>query len=92
MIDGVELSKSSVVLTAYLVIVLLSCSVLAEDQAAITSNDRVNHANNDFWQSFISQAKVQGLPTQFLLAMDPDARHVPVGSGLGASGSERDGC
>ena len=71
MIDGVELSKSSVVLTAYLIIVLLSCSVLAEDQAAITSNDPVNHANNDFWQSFISQAKVQGLPTQFLLAMDP---------------------
>ena len=72
MIDGVKSSKKPVVLTGYLIISLLACSVLAEDRAAITPNNRGNHANNDFWQSLIGQAKVAGLPTQFLMAMDPN--------------------
>jgi hypothetical protein len=71
MIDGVKSSKNPVVLTGYLIISLLAYSVLAEDRAAITPSDQANHVNNDFWQSLITQAKAAGLPTRFLMAMDP---------------------
>jgi hypothetical protein len=72
MIDGVKSSKKTVILTCYLIMSLLVCSVFAEDRAAITPNDHANHVNNDFWQSLIRQAKAAGLPIQFLLTMDPD--------------------
>lgn len=72
MIDGAKSSKNPVILTCYLIMALLTCSVLAEDRAPITPNDHANHVNNDFWQSLITQAKAAGLPTQFLRAMDPD--------------------
>jgi hypothetical protein len=71
MIDGGKSSKTRVVLTGYLIISLLASSVLAEDRAAITPNDQVNHVSNNFWQSLITQAKAEGLPTQFLRDMDP---------------------
>ena len=71
MIDGGKSSKKQVVLTGCLINCLLAGSVLAEDPASYRPNDPVNHVNNDFWQSLITQAKVAGLPTQFLLAMDP---------------------
>lgn len=72
MIDGVERSLSSVVLTGCLIISLSASSVSAADRWAFTVNDPVNNLSHDFWDPFISQAKVAGLPTQFLVAMDPE--------------------
>jgi hypothetical protein len=71
MIDGVKSSKIPVVLTCCMIVSLLACSVFAEDRAAFRPKDPVNPVNGDFWQSLITQAKAAGLPTQFLLAMDP---------------------
>jgi hypothetical protein len=71
MIAGVRSSKKPIVLTGYLIMSLLACSVLADDRAVITPNGHVNRASNDFWQSLVTQAKAAGLPTQFLMAMDP---------------------
>lgn len=71
MIDGGKRSKKSVLLACYLIISFWACAVFAKDRAAITPNDHVNHVNKDFWQSLVTQAKAAGLPTQFLLAMDP---------------------
>ncbi|WP_447984222.1 hypothetical protein [Nitrospira sp. Nam74] len=71
MIDGGKADKKHIVLAGWLVISLLAGPVLAEDRSATGLKDPVNHVNDDSWQSLIRQAKVAGLPTQFLVAMDP---------------------
>jgi hypothetical protein len=71
MIDGGKATKKHIVLAGWLVISLLAGPVLAEDRSATGLNDPVNHVKDDFWQSLIMQAKLAGLPTQFLVAMDP---------------------
>lgn len=50
----------------------LAFSGFAENRASITANDPShNDPSKDFWPSLIAQAKAAGLPTRFLLAMDP---------------------
>jgi hypothetical protein len=72
MINGVRWRKQSVLLTCSLVAVFSACSGFAEDRASITPSDSShNDPGKDFWPSLIAQAKAAGLPTRFLLAMDP---------------------
>jgi hypothetical protein len=64
--------KKSVLLACSLITVFLAFSGFAEDRASITPNDPShNDHSKDFWPSLIAQAKAAGLPTRFLLAMDP---------------------
>lgn len=71
MIGGVKFGKKPVVLAVCLIISFWSSSLLAGKQEGIIPNDRVDRPNDDFWQSLVTQAKAEGLPAQFLLAMDP---------------------
>ncbi len=72
MIDGARWRKKSVLLACSLVTVFLAFSGFAEDRASITANDPShNDHSKDFWPSLIAQANAAGLPTRFLLAMDP---------------------
>jgi hypothetical protein len=64
--------KKSVLLACSLITVFLAFSGFAEDRASIIPNDpSPNDRSKDFWPSLIAQAKAAGLPTRFLLAMDP---------------------
>jgi hypothetical protein len=64
--------KKSVLLACSLVTVFLIFSGFAEDRASIIPNDpSPNDRSKDFWPSLIAQAKAAGLPTRFLLTMDP---------------------
>jgi hypothetical protein len=64
--------KKSVLLACSLVTVFLAFSGFAEDRASIIPNDpSPNDRSKDFWPSLIAQAKAAGLPTRFLLTMDP---------------------
>ena len=64
--------KKSVLLVCSLVTVFLAFSGFAEDRASIIPNEpSPNDRSKDFWPSLIAQAKAAGLPTRFLLAMDP---------------------
>jgi hypothetical protein len=65
--------KKSVLFACSLVIMMfLAFSGFAEDRASIIPNDPSrNDHSKDFWPSLIAQAKAEGLPTRFLLAMDP---------------------
>ena len=50
----------------------LAFSGFAEDRASIIPNDpSPDDRSKDFWPSLIAQAKAAGLPTRFLLTMDP---------------------
>src|SRR5690349_15156519 len=72
MIDGAKRKGSSVLLACALVIVFSPFSGFAEDGNSITPNDpHHNDPRKDFWPSLIAQAKTAGLPTRFLLAIDP---------------------
>jgi hypothetical protein len=64
--------KKSVLLVCSLVTVFLAFSGFAEDRASIIPNEpSPNDRSKDFWPSLIAQAKAAGLPTRFLLTMDP---------------------
>jgi hypothetical protein len=64
--------KKSVLLACSLVTVFFIFSGFAEDRASIIPNDpSPNDRSKDFWPSLIAQAKAAGLPTRFLLTMDP---------------------
>jgi hypothetical protein len=64
--------KKSVLLACSLVTVFLAFSGFAEDRASIIPNDpSPDDRSKDFWPSLIAQAKAAGLPTRFLLTMDP---------------------
>ena len=59
-------------LACSLVTVFFIFSGFAEDRASIIPNDpSPNDRSKDFWPSLIAQAKAAGLPTRFLLTMDP---------------------
>jgi hypothetical protein len=67
MTDGVKWLKAAIVPAAYLIISLWSVGGFAQEGASSATDD---HGRN-FWPSLIAQAKASGLPTQFLIAMDP---------------------
>lgn len=72
MIDGARWHRKSLLLACSLVTVFLAFSGFVEDRASITSDGPNDHDHSkDFWPSLIAQAKAAGLPTRFLLAMDP---------------------
>jgi hypothetical protein len=72
MIDGAKWKKMPLLLTCALIIVFSAFSGFAEDGNSITPHDPPhNDPRKDFWPSLIAQAKTAGLPTRFLLAMDP---------------------
>ena len=72
MIDGAKRRQISVLLICSLIVIFTTVFGFARERAAITSDDpHHNDLKKDFWPSLIEQAKTAGLPTRFLLAMDP---------------------
>ncbi|HET7058407.1 MAG TPA: hypothetical protein VFI05_06725 [Nitrospiraceae bacterium] len=72
MIDGAKRKGTPVLLACALVIIFSAFCGFAEDGTSITPNDpHHNDSKKNFWPSLIAQAKTAGLPTRFLLAMDP---------------------
>lgn len=75
MIDGAKRRRTSVLVACSIVVVFSAFTGFAEGQVSITPNNPNHPSHNDhskdFWPSLIMQAKAIGLPTRFLLAMDP---------------------
>ncbi|HKN88558.1 MAG TPA: hypothetical protein VJV04_16945 [Nitrospiraceae bacterium] len=72
MIDGTKRSITSVLLICAVIVVVSAFFGFARDGASITPDDpHHNDLRKNFWPSLIEQAKTAGLPTRFLLAMDP---------------------
>src|SRR5690349_18280413 len=72
MIVGAKRRETFVLLICSLIVVFSVCFGFAEDGASTTQDDpHHNNPKKDFWPSLIAQAKTAGLPTRFLLAIDP---------------------
>lgn len=72
MIVGAKRRETFVLLICSLIVVFSVCFGFAEDGASTTQDDpHHNDPKKDFWPSLIAQAKTAGLPTRFLLAIDP---------------------
>jgi hypothetical protein len=72
MIDGAKRRETFVLLICSLIILLSAFFGFAEGRVLIAQKDPThNDSKKDFWPSLIAQAKTAGLPTRFLLAMDP---------------------
>lgn len=73
MIGGAKWRETSVLLICSLIVVCSTVFEFVEGGTSIVRADpHHNDPSKDFWPSLIAQAKRVGLPTRFLVAIDPD--------------------